>query len=131
MWRRYVCAKFNLESDQRFVVYPNAQKKLTGTPSKYPQGVMKMITDLVKTESEIRVKDISLSDKQRVIDQQSTEMEHLRASQGSAQHSTQLQRATIEQLTTEVREKDLLERERDQALRERDFEIRSTKSQLA
>ncbi|KAJ5042316.1 uncharacterized protein L3040_004868 [Drepanopeziza brunnea f. sp. 'multigermtubi'] len=84
-----------------------------------------MITDLVKTESEIRVKDISLSDKQRVIDQQSTEMEHLRASQAWFYF------LTMEQLTTEVREKDLLERERDQALRERNFEIRSTKSQLA
>ncbi|KAI9052991.1 hypothetical protein LZ554_003262 [Drepanopeziza brunnea f. sp. 'monogermtubi'] len=98
--------------------------------SRQAETLEKMITDLVKTKSEIRVKDISLSDKQRVIDQQSTEMEHLRASQGSAQDSTQLQRATIEQLTTEVREKDLLLRERDQALRERDFEIRSTKSQL-
>jgi chromosome segregation ATPase len=103
----------------------------------------RMVTDLVKTKSELRAKDVRLSGQQGVIEEQSTELEQLRhdvsnmsaelqgtrLAQNDTQKSAKLQEA-IGQLTTEMREKDLQLREKDQILREREFELCAMRGQL-
>jgi DNA repair exonuclease SbcCD ATPase subunit len=103
----------------------------------------RMVTDLVKTKSELRAKDVRLSGQQDVIEKQNTEMEQLRRdvsklsaelqdtrlAQGDTQESAESKQA-IGQLTTELREKDLHLREKDQILREREFELRAMRGQL-
>jgi hypothetical protein len=103
----------------------------------------RMVTDLVKTKSELRAKDVRLSGQQDVIEKQSTEMEQLRCdvsnlsaelqetrlAQGDTKESAESKQA-IGQLTTELREKDLHLREKDQILREREFELRAMRGQL-
>lgn len=111
--------------------------------SRQANALDRMVTDLVKTTSELRAKETRISSQMGVIDAQKTELEQVRREvsnmsaelqnarliQSDTQKSAELQQ-TIGQLTTEIREKDLHLREKDQILREREFELRSTKSQL-
>ena len=111
--------------------------------SRQADALDRMVTDLVKTKSELRAKDDRLSGQQGVIEKQNTELEQLRRdvnnmsaelqdtrlAQSETQNSAKLQQA-IGQLTTEMREKDLQLREKDQILREREFELRAMRGQL-
>lgn len=117
--------------------------ELETNQSRQADALDRMVTDLVKTKSEIRAKDIRLSSQLGVIETQRTELEQLRRdvsnmsaelqdtrlAQSDTQKSAELQQA-IGQLTTEMREKDLHIREKDQILREREFELRAMKGQL-
>jgi hypothetical protein len=103
----------------------------------------RMVTDLVNTTSELRAKNLTLSNQRTVIEKQNTELEQLRhdvsiisaelqntrLAQSDTQKSANLQQE-IGRLTTEIREKDLHSREKDQVLREREFELRAAKDQL-
>lgn len=111
--------------------------------SRQADALDRMVTDLVKTKSELRAKDVRLSGQQGVIEKQSTELEQLRhdvsnmsaelqdtrLAPSDTQKSAKLQQ-TIGDLTTEIREKDLHLREKDQILREREFELRTMRGQL-
>jgi chromosome segregation ATPase len=111
--------------------------------SRQADVIERMVTDLVKTKSELQAKDVRLSTQQGIIEKQNTELEQLRhdvgnisaelqntrLAQSDTQNSAELQQA-IGQLTTEMREKDLHLREKDQILREREFELRAMSGQL-
>lgn len=111
--------------------------------SQQAEKIERMVTDPVKTKSELRAKDDRLSRQQVDIEKQSTKVEQLlrdvnnlsaelqgtRLAQSSTQESAESKEA-IDQLTTELREKDLYLRENDQVLREREFELRAMRGQL-
>ncbi len=117
--------------------------ELKTAQSQQADKIERMVTDLVKTKSELQAKEVRLSGQQDIIQKQNTELEQLRRdvsnmsaelqnerlAQSETQNSAELQQA-IGQLTTEMREKDLHLREKDQILREREFELRAMSGQL-
>lgn len=105
----------------------------------------RMVTDLVKTKSELLGKDDRISGQDDIIEKQSTELQKLRgkvsnlsaelqdtnlAQNASHAHESANLKQSIGQLTTEIREKDLYMREKDQILREREFELRTVRGHL-